>query len=251
MIFEKIKDVIIKTCLSVENPIVTSMGGTKYKTTCFELYGFDVLIDSNFKPWLLEVNVSPSLSSSSPMDKYIKTLLLSDSFYLTGMNIFDRKQLEKDKSKNDKQRLLGFDSTKNVHQVTAGLGEPTLMSNQNSTNSNEIGSPQIKFADLSGNKLSKQLSSSTKKQKQPKLPLYQMKPGQSMWLKDLEPLDGSSPGSGGGATQVMPTESGYLITAEHDLEGLVQYEEERERRGHFSLIFPLKTNIDSYRPYFS
>jgi D-alanine-D-alanine ligase-like ATP-grasp enzyme len=60
-IFEKIKDVIIKTILSIENPIVTSMGGTKYKQSCFEIYGFDILIDSSFKPWLLEVNVSPSL----------------------------------------------------------------------------------------------------------------------------------------------------------------------------------------------
>jgi len=83
-IFEKIKDVIIKTILSIENPIVTSMGGTKYKQSCFEIYGFDILIDSSFKPWLLEVNVSPSLSSSSPMDKFIKTLLLSDCFSLTG-----------------------------------------------------------------------------------------------------------------------------------------------------------------------
>lgn len=109
--FERIKDVIIKTVLSVENPIVTSMAsGTKYKTSCFEVFGFDILIDTNFKPWLLEVNVSPSLSSSSPMDKYIKTLLLSDSLYLTGFRIFDRKQLEKSKATLNKQRLLGFDS---------------------------------------------------------------------------------------------------------------------------------------------
>jgi len=37
----------------------------------------------------------PSLSSSSSMDKYIKTLLLSDSFYLAGFRMFDRRELEK------------------------------------------------------------------------------------------------------------------------------------------------------------
>ena len=74
---------------------MTAMGGIKHKQTCFEIYGFDILVDQNFKPWLLEVNVSPSLSSSSPMDKYIKTLLLSDSLYLTGFRLFDRKILEK------------------------------------------------------------------------------------------------------------------------------------------------------------
>lgn len=92
---QKIKDVLIKTVLSVENPIVTSMSGVKNKNVCYELFGFDIIIDANFKPWLLEVNVLPSLSSSSPMDKYIKTLLLSDTFYLVGMRMFDRKIFER------------------------------------------------------------------------------------------------------------------------------------------------------------
>ena len=77
-----------------------------------------------------------------------------------------------------------------------------------------------------------------------------LKPGLSLWLKDIESLEGAIPSSGGGATNVMPTEGGYLVTTENDLDGLVLYEEERERKGHFNLIFPTKQNIDVYRPYF-
>ena len=88
------------------------MGGNKNKSCCFEIYGFDVIIDSKLRPWILEVNVSPSLSSSSLLDKQIKTMLLSDSLYLIGFNLIDRKKLEQDKAKQDKERLLGFQSDK-------------------------------------------------------------------------------------------------------------------------------------------
>ena len=67
------------------------MGGNKNKNACFEIYGFDVIIDAKLRPWLLEVNVSPSLSSSSPLDKYIKSSLLSDTLYLIGFRLIDRK----------------------------------------------------------------------------------------------------------------------------------------------------------------
>jgi tubulin polyglutamylase TTLL4 len=72
-VFKKIKDLCIKTLMSVEPEIayLTSsvMKNAKYKGQCFEIYGFDVIMDQSFRPWLLEINVAPSLSSSSPYDK--------------------------------------------------------------------------------------------------------------------------------------------------------------------------------------
>ena len=53
---------------------------------CFELLGFDVLIDQSLKPWLLEVNLSPSMNTDSPLDLKIKTNLMVDLFNLVGIS---------------------------------------------------------------------------------------------------------------------------------------------------------------------
>jgi len=69
---------------------------TEHRNNCFELYGFDILIDKNLKPWLLEVNVCPSLNSSSPLDRKIKHTLLSDLLNLIGVVPYDKSKFESD-----------------------------------------------------------------------------------------------------------------------------------------------------------
>ncbi|KAL3894284.1 MAG: hypothetical protein SGPRY_013850 [Prymnesium sp.] len=45
---------------------------------CFECYGFDIMIDNKLKPWLLEVNASPSLSTTTTSDKTLKMQLIDE-----------------------------------------------------------------------------------------------------------------------------------------------------------------------------
>jgi tubulin polyglutamylase TTLL1 len=47
---------------------------------CFEVYGYDVLIEDNLKPWLIEVNASPSISASTDADRSMKMQVLNDTF---------------------------------------------------------------------------------------------------------------------------------------------------------------------------
>lgn len=115
-IFKNIKQLCIKTLMAVEPQITTAMRATKYRNQCFELYGFDIIVDQKLRPWLLEVNVCPSLSSSSPYDKTVKTMLLCDTLHLVGFKLYDRLKMEEDKRKENKQRLLGFESKNKVNR---------------------------------------------------------------------------------------------------------------------------------------
>lgn len=85
---------MIKTIISGENVInnATDMF-VPYKDNCFELLGFDILIDDNFEPWLLEVNLSPSLNCDSPLDQKIKSNLIADLLNLTGVVHMDERKV--------------------------------------------------------------------------------------------------------------------------------------------------------------
>lgn len=71
--FDDIKNIIYISLKSVQ----TVMQNDKH---CFEMYGYDILIEDNLKPWLIEVNASPSLSTTTESDRILKMNLLRDVF---------------------------------------------------------------------------------------------------------------------------------------------------------------------------
>ncbi|KAG2482988.1 hypothetical protein HYH03_018114 [Edaphochlamys debaryana] len=71
-LFADIEGVILKSLRAVQ-PIIQS------DRHCFELYGYDVIIDAGLKPWLIEVNASPSLSTTTQADRLLKHRVISDT----------------------------------------------------------------------------------------------------------------------------------------------------------------------------
>ena len=59
---------------------------------CFEILGFDILLDSKAKPWLLEVNQAPSFNTDTPLDARVKSKLLTDAFKMLNMTPEERQR---------------------------------------------------------------------------------------------------------------------------------------------------------------
>ena len=69
--FDGIQNIIIKCFYAVQSVIAKDRH-------CFELYGYDILIDENLKPWLIEINSNASLTASTERDAQTKIKMLDD-----------------------------------------------------------------------------------------------------------------------------------------------------------------------------
>lgn len=86
----QIRDMIVKTIISGQPELAHLYRSCQPEcldgSMCFQILGFDVLIDKHYKPLLLEVNCSPSFGTDSPLDYKIKKAVIADAFGLLNLS---------------------------------------------------------------------------------------------------------------------------------------------------------------------
>jgi hypothetical protein len=83
---KKIYKLIKITFFSVKDKI------NKYnKKFCFEIFGFDFIVDKNLEMYLLEVNTNPGMEESSPLISVLLPRMIDDALRLTIDDLYETK----------------------------------------------------------------------------------------------------------------------------------------------------------------
>ena len=89
---------------------------------CFEVLGLDVLLDSRLRPWLIEVNHSPSFTCDTPLDLDIKTRVIGEAIDLMRLRVSERNKLKESQDAATRQRLYGGGSAAAASAAAVGAG---------------------------------------------------------------------------------------------------------------------------------
>lgn len=73
LLMPRIKDLIIDTFLCTKKKMNASN-----RSNCFELFGFDFLLDEDFRVWLIEVNYNPFLGTPNEYMKVLVPRMIED-----------------------------------------------------------------------------------------------------------------------------------------------------------------------------
>ena len=101
-------EVVLKTFNAVRRTLDPNR--RKY---CFELFGYDFILDEDFNSWLIEVNTNPCLEESSELLKRLLPRMIEDMLKLTVDVVFPknsirrRKDFKKKNSSPNKKGELG------------------------------------------------------------------------------------------------------------------------------------------------
>jgi hypothetical protein len=166
-IWQNISDAIIKTIILVQPTIAKTMtacfpgkrrplsaSDPVVSSPCFEILGFDVLLDTKFKPWILEVNHSPSFTCDSELDTRIKTGVIKDVFPIINIKSCIHSKFKKEEKSKSQSRLLSESTSSNiklppiVKRASSGNSTASLTSVPTLSSQTEESGSSEKFEDM-------------------------------------------------------------------------------------------------------
>ncbi|XP_063795044.1 tubulin polyglutamylase TTLL7 isoform X2 [Pseudophryne corroboree] len=83
-------------------------------SVCFEVLGFDIILDRKLKPWLLEINRAPSFGTDQKIDFDVKKGVLLNALKLLNIRASDKKKNLAKQKAEAQRRLYGQGSMKKL-----------------------------------------------------------------------------------------------------------------------------------------
>jgi hypothetical protein len=109
-LWRNIKRIAVKTLCSAQpklSHLYKAARGDEYQyNLCFEVLGLDIILDHKAKPWLLEVNYTPSFATGSKLDLDIKSKLIRDTLVLLNQSPESRREIVKARQRETEARIL-------------------------------------------------------------------------------------------------------------------------------------------------
>jgi tubulin polyglutamylase TTLL6/13 len=109
-LWDEIKKMVIKTFCSVQPILAHSYKSCQpdepYNNMCFEILGIDIMFDHKLKPWLLEVNHTPSFTTDTPLDRMIKKNVIKDALKIMNISVNNRIKFKNKRKMELQQRVL-------------------------------------------------------------------------------------------------------------------------------------------------
>ncbi|XP_058494749.1 tubulin polyglutamylase TTLL7 isoform X1 [Solea solea] len=88
-------------------------------SVCFEVLGFDIILDRKLKPWLLEINRAPSFGTDQKIDYDVKKGVLLDALRLLNIRASDKKRNLAQQKAEAQRRLYGHGSVKKLSATSS------------------------------------------------------------------------------------------------------------------------------------
>ena len=111
------KDIVVMTMQSVRKSL-----NQRNRELCFELFGYDFIIDEMFRTWLIEVNTNPCLEESSALLKMLLPRMVDDALKLTVDQVFPRKSKDWVGNEQSNYSVKGYSNNENMWEYLIQIG---------------------------------------------------------------------------------------------------------------------------------